>query len=86
MRVSSPIGDLPFEPSALHVTQGRLQLEGSIGAWPARVEIEPRDITTVARLIPRPVLGCAIAVSLGWTAVHLSRRARRSTRGRTHTP
>ena len=44
MRVSSPIGELPFEPTALRVRGGRVEVEGVMGAWPAHVVVEPADL------------------------------------------
>jgi hypothetical protein len=49
MKVSSPVGDFPFEPLQLTVKPGHLTLEGQVGAWPARVEFEPKDVVTLAR-------------------------------------
>jgi hypothetical protein len=49
MKVSSPVGDFPFEPLQVRVKPGHLTLEGQVGAWPARVEFEPKDVVTLAR-------------------------------------
>jgi hypothetical protein len=49
MKVSSPVGDFPFEPLQVTVKPGHLTLEGQVGAWPARVEFEPKDVVTLAR-------------------------------------
>jgi hypothetical protein len=56
MKVSSPVGDFPFEAEELRVEGGRLVVRGSMGAWPARVEIGPEDVPRLIRLIPAPVL------------------------------
>jgi hypothetical protein len=50
MKVSSPVGDFPFEPVSVKVGPGHLTLEGKVGAWPARVEFEPRDALALARV------------------------------------
>ena len=50
MKVSSPVGDFPFEPVRLTVGSGHLTLEGQVGAWPARVELEPRDLVSLGRV------------------------------------
>jgi hypothetical protein len=50
MKVSSPVGDFPFEPVRLTLGPGHLTLEGQVGAWPARVELEPRDLVSLARV------------------------------------
>jgi hypothetical protein len=49
MKVSSPVGDFPFEPLRVTVEPRHLTLEGQVGAWPARVEFEPRDLLALAR-------------------------------------
>jgi hypothetical protein len=49
MKVSSPVGDFPFEPLQITLKPGHLTLEGQVGAWPARVEFEPKDVVTLAR-------------------------------------
>ena len=68
MKVSSPVGDFPFEARRLLVRDGRIVLEGAMGAWPARVEMEPKDIVALARLGPWPafaVAGIALASLVG---------------------
>lgn len=64
MRVSSPIGELPFEPVRLRYEDQTLVIEGAMGAWPARVVVEPGDIPGVLRLIPRPALAAAAALAV----------------------
>jgi hypothetical protein len=76
MKVSSPVGEFPFEPDRLRLAGGRLKLEGHIGAWPAYVEMGPADGLRVARLAS-PVL---LAPALGGLIVALL--LRRSRRGR----
>ena len=50
MKVSSPVGDFPFEPVRLTVGSGHLTLEGQVGAWLAKVELEPRDLVSLGRV------------------------------------
>jgi hypothetical protein len=73
MKVSSPVGDFPFEAKRLTVRNGRMVLEGAMGAWPARVELEPKDIIQLAQLVPWPVIAVA-----GVTLAGLVGRRRRS--------
>lgn len=80
MKVSSPVGEFPFEPDRLLLEGGRLKLEGHMGAWPAHVEIRPSDALRVARLaapaLLTPALGGLIVASV------LRRRSRRRSTGR----
>ena len=64
MNVSSPVGDFPYRVERLALERGRLVVHGRMGAWPARVEIAPRDALELARLARTPLalagLGLAI--------------------------
>lgn len=50
MRVSSPVGEFPFEPVTVLIRGDRVRIEGRVGGWPAHVEIEADDIARLARL------------------------------------
>ncbi|HEY6278242.1 MAG TPA: hypothetical protein VIX86_18140 [Streptosporangiaceae bacterium] len=60
MKVSSPVGELPFEPTALRLCGGRVEIEGVMGAWPARVVIEPADLPSLLRLVRKPAIAAAV--------------------------
>ena len=78
MKVSSPIGELPFEPRKLTVRPGGIQIEGAMGAWPAHVEIDARDLPALARLLARPAaVTAAAAVIVTGLASLAARRTRR---------
>jgi hypothetical protein len=72
MRVSSPIGELPFEPRRVHRVPGGIELEGVMGAWPARVRIDAADLPALVRSVPAPVavgltlVGFGIAARVAW--------------------
>ena len=72
MRVSSPIGELPFEPTAVAFRDGGIEVRGLMGAWPAHVQIDARDLPAVLRLIARPA---AITAAVTTTVVGLARMA-----------
>lgn len=82
MKVSSPIGDLPFEPRALRIRNGGLEVEGVMGAWPARVQIGLDDAPAVLRLLAKPavVAAAALATVLGVAAVARSSQPTRKER------
>jgi hypothetical protein len=65
VRVSSPIGDLPFEPRALRLRNGGLEIDGVMGAWPAQVSIGLDDAPAVLRLLAKPaaILAAVVAVT-----------------------
>ena len=78
MKVSSPIGELPFEPRKLTVGPGGIQIEGAMGAWPAHVQIGVRDLPALARLLARPAaVTAAAAVIVTGLASLAARRTRR---------
>ncbi|RLV49736.1 hypothetical protein D9V37_07435 [Nocardioides mangrovicus] len=72
MKVSSPIGELPFEATAIRIVAGGLRVEGRMGAWPAQVDLDISDLPALLRLT-RPAL-----YALGGTTliVALARRPR----------
>ena len=72
MRVSSPIGELPFEPTRIHYRNRTVEVDGLMGAWPAQVVIEPQDLPSLARLLAGPLAVTAVAALA--TAVLISRR------------
>ncbi len=76
MKVSSPVGEFPFEPRRLKLKDGHLVLEGSMGAWPAKVEMELGDLVRIARLVPWPVLAVGAVAVIGL----LGRPRRRASR------
>ena len=77
MRVSSPIGDLPFEPRKLRLRNGGIQMEGVMGAWPAQVQIGLEDIPGILRLLAKPA---GIAAAVLTTVVGVATLARPSRR------
>jgi hypothetical protein len=75
MKVSSPVGDFPFEPERVEIDGARLTLHGHMGAWPARVQMEPADGVALVRILGRPLLIGGLSVLLvGMTARQRFRR------------
>lgn len=64
MKVSSPIGDLPFEPRRWRLRGGALVMEGEMGAWPARVQIFAADLPVLARVFWLPLAAIAAILAL----------------------
>lgn len=62
MKVSSPIGDLPFEPRRLAVKGKNLEISGLMGAWPAHVRVGAEDLPALLRLVAKPALLLAAVV------------------------
>jgi hypothetical protein len=75
MKVSSPIGELPFELRKMTVRSDGIKIEGMMGAWPARVQIEPRDLPALVRLAAKPAAVTVIVAGLASLATR--RRPRR---------
>jgi hypothetical protein len=79
MKVSSPIGELPFEPRAVRFADRGLEIEGVMGAWPAHVHVSVSDVPAVLRLVAKPaalVGGAAAALGLAYLAGPHRRRTR----------
>ena len=83
MRVSSPIGDLPFTPERVRVSRAGVDIDGTMGAWPAHVHVNAADLPGLVRLLPLRALSAAVAVGLiaGLGARRRSRPQRRSRHG-----
>jgi hypothetical protein len=73
MRVSSPIGDLPFEPLRVRATRAGVEIEGTMGAWPAHVHVDAADLPALARLLPLRALTLAGAGLLAATIIRRRR-------------
>lgn len=73
MKVSSPIGELPFEPKRLRLHGTRIELDGQIGAWPAQVEMGLSDVPAIARLARKPA---AVAVAAAVVVVAVARQGK----------
>lgn len=63
MRVSSPVGDFPFEARRLRVERDGVVVEGSMGAWPATIRVTPADAPMLLKLVPRE-LGIGLGIGL----------------------
>jgi hypothetical protein len=62
MRVTSPIGDYPYEIRKIRARGGRLVVEGGLGMWDTTFEIEPGDWVALARRAAAPLALAAGAV------------------------
>jgi hypothetical protein len=78
MKVSSPIGELPFEPRSIRLRHGALELEGVMGAWPARVEIGVADAWALVQVARRPITVAAAGVAAASLVLGARRRRSRS--------
>jgi hypothetical protein len=70
MRVSSPIGDLPFEVTGIRREGRELVVEGLLGTWRSTIHLGPGDAPMLARAARGPIA----AATLTAVAVHLLRR------------
>ena len=61
MRVSSPIGDLPFQVEAVRLEGRELVVEGRLGAWESRIHVGPEDVPMLARTLRVPLAAVAAA-------------------------
>ena len=64
MKVSSPVGDFPFTPTAIRVEGRSVVVDGAMGAWPARVSVDPADVPAVIRLLPAPLLAGLVTLAI----------------------
>ena len=71
MRVTSPIGDLPFEVEAVRIEGRELVVDGRLGAWQSRIHVEAADVPMLARALRQPLAAVAAA---GLAAILVGRR------------
>ena len=76
MKVTSPIGELPFEPRTIRLRGSSIQLDGTMGAWPAQVTITPSDLPALARVAARPALVGAVGLTTVLGLIRLTRSSR----------
>jgi hypothetical protein len=72
VRVSSPIGDLPFEITGVRIEGREVVVEGLLGTWRSCIHIGPGDAPMLARALRGPLAAGFAAV----VVVHLARRHR----------
>jgi hypothetical protein len=65
MKVSSPIGDLPFEAKRIRIKDRKVQIDGVMGAWPAKVVIEASDVPSILKLLARPLFFLLVITGFG---------------------
>jgi len=71
MKVTSPVGEFPFELTRISVARGRVTVDGAMGAWPSRIELEPRDL--VQPVLLRALAPVGLCLVLAVTARSLAR-------------
>jgi hypothetical protein len=71
VRVSSPIGDLPFEVEAVRLEGRELVVEGRLGAWRSRIHAGAEDVPMLARALRVPI---AVVAAAGVAAYLAGRR------------
>jgi hypothetical protein len=70
MKVSSPIGDLPFEVTGVRREGRELVVDGLLGTWRSRIHVGVEDVPMLARAVRVPLAAGASAA----IAVYLLRR------------
>ena len=63
MRVTSPIGELPFVVRGAAVRDRRLVVEGELGSWRSQIEVGPDDLPMLAKAFRRPLIVAGLAVA-----------------------
>jgi hypothetical protein len=70
VKVTSPIGELPFTVQRVRTGGDGIVVEGELGAWRSQIEIGPDDVPMLARALRGPL----IAFGVGVVLVALARR------------
>jgi len=70
MKVTSPIGELPFVVHGVSLRDRHVVVEGELGSWRSRIEVGAEDLPMLGRALRRPL----IAAGLGLAGIALLRR------------
>jgi hypothetical protein len=63
MKVTSPIGELPFTVRGVSLEGGRVVADGELGAWRSRIEVSREDIPMLARALRGPLIAAGAAAA-----------------------
>jgi hypothetical protein len=64
MKVTSPIGELPFTLTGVRLGQRGVVVDGELGAWRSRIEVGPADVPMFARALRGPLVAAGIAAAV----------------------
>jgi hypothetical protein len=62
MKVTSPIGELPFTVRSVSLEGRHMVVEGELGTWTSRIEVGAEDLPMLARAFRGPLLAAGIGV------------------------
>jgi hypothetical protein len=62
MKVTSPIGELPFTVRSVSLEGHHVVVEGELGAWRSRIEVGAEDLPMLGRALRGPLVAAAIGV------------------------
>src|SRR5258707_3934418 len=82
MKVTSPIGELPFTVRSVSLEGRHMVVEGELGTWKSRIEVGAEDLPMLARAFRGPLA----AAALGDVALAFVRRLCRCWSASTRAP
>ena len=62
MKVTSPIGELPFTVRSVSLQGRHMVVEGDLGTWTSRIEVGAEDLPMLARAFRGPLVAAGIGV------------------------
>jgi len=63
MKVTSPIGELPFTVRSVSLEGRHMVVEGELGTWRSRIEVGVEDLPMLARAFRGPLVAAGIGVA-----------------------
>jgi hypothetical protein len=63
MKVTSPIGKLPFTVTGIRLERSHLIVDGELGAWRSHIEVGADDVPMLARALRGPLIAAGVAVA-----------------------
>jgi prophage tail gpP-like protein len=63
MKVTSPIGELPFVVRGVSLHDGHVVVEGELGAWRSRIEVGAEDLPMLGRALRGPLIAAGLCLA-----------------------
>lgn len=65
MKVTSPIGELPFVVQGVSLHDGHVVVHGELGAWRSRIEVGAEDLPMLGRALRGPLIAAGLGLAAG---------------------
>jgi hypothetical protein len=63
MKVTSPIGELPFVVHGVSLHDRHVVVEGELGTWRSRIEVGAEDLPMLGRALRGPLIAAGLCLA-----------------------